>query len=409
LVTEIMNNLEAGGLDEWPEPSLRQALTSLETDRARLDAAQAQVLAELVRRGRTPEAMFGNKLSIREASRRTKTALALNDGSLPGAARLLAAGEITFEHAAALAEARPHLHEDQIESLLERARELPPDKFRRRLHQASIPRERVAEGFLTKLSDGGMQFRLTVDRYDGEVVVTALNKVLDQQWRAEHPEREATKTELPPYAQRLAQAFLEMCRRISSGNPPSPPHDDTACDTNGGDANLAGEDSMKKPGGWTNPTPEAFFLIPYPMMLLDAEAAGICTTINGDPIPAAVVRKMLVDAKIYPVVLSGEGEILDFGRGRRLFSATQRKAMAVRDGTCQFADCDKPIPYTQAHHTVPWSRGGLTNLGDGAPVCDEHHGKLTEGGYRIERRDGKTYTYDPNGTRIYVRDNRWRL
>jgi len=49
--------------------------------------------------------MFGSAVSPREAPRRTKTAVALSDGSLPGAAEALAVGEAGFEHVAEVADA----------------------------------------------------------------------------------------------------------------------------------------------------------------------------------------------------------------------------------------------------------------------------------------------------------------
>ena len=48
----VLVRVEAGGLDRWPEPALRWALADIERSRARVDADQAVVLAELVRRGR---------------------------------------------------------------------------------------------------------------------------------------------------------------------------------------------------------------------------------------------------------------------------------------------------------------------------------------------------------------------
>ena len=68
----VLVGVEAGGLDCWPEPDLRSALADIEGLRARVDADQAVVLAEVVRRGRVPEAMFGSAVSPREAQRRTK-------------------------------------------------------------------------------------------------------------------------------------------------------------------------------------------------------------------------------------------------------------------------------------------------------------------------------------------------
>jgi YD repeat-containing protein len=33
---------------------------------------------------------------------------------------------------------------------------------------------------------------------------------------------------------------------------------------------------------------------------------------------------------------------------------------------------------------------------------------LTNGGYRLERRNGTTYTYNPNGQLIHQRNNQWK-
>ena len=84
--------IEAGGLDQWSDAQLTASVPAIEHARGRLDADQALVLAELVRRGRAPETMFGTLMSPHEAQRRTKTAVALADGSLPGVAARVGGG-----------------------------------------------------------------------------------------------------------------------------------------------------------------------------------------------------------------------------------------------------------------------------------------------------------------------------
>ena len=68
---DVLLRVEAGGLDCWADPDLKAALLDIEALRGRVDAAQAVVLAALVRRGRVPEAMFGATVSPNEAQRRT--------------------------------------------------------------------------------------------------------------------------------------------------------------------------------------------------------------------------------------------------------------------------------------------------------------------------------------------------
>ncbi|HUP75230.1 MAG TPA: HNH endonuclease signature motif containing protein [Acidimicrobiales bacterium] len=102
----------------------------------------------------------------------------------------------------------------------------------------------------------------------------------------------------------------------------------------------------------------------------------------------------------------GDGEVLDVGRGRRFFGRAQKKAAAVRDLSCLFADRDKPIRYADYHHCIPWADGGLTDIGNAGPTCNGCHDLLTNHGYRLERRNGTTYTYAPDGQLIRQRNNR---
>ena len=86
-------------------------------------------------------------------------------------------------------------------------------------------------------------------------------------------------------------------------------------------------------------------------------------TSTGESLSASEVRRLACTAGIIPIVLGGAGEILDLGRSRRLFSSSQRKAMAVRDRHCRAEGCDIPAAWCEAHHAhTPWSRGGRTDL-----------------------------------------------
>ena len=172
---------------------------------------------------------------------------------------------------------------------------------------------------------------------------------MDRQWRAAHPDRADEKLERPPYGQRLAAAFLEMCRDALAGQP-ADPSTTTADGAPDGDAAPAPTKAPQRA------EPEIMIVITKEKMFDDAEAAGICTTIDGVPLPVEMVRKLLVDAKIYPVVLGGDGEILDFGRARRFFTSAQKKAAAVRDLSCQFGDCDNTHPLRRLPPLHPLGR-----------------------------------------------------
>ncbi|MGG7380223.1 HNH endonuclease signature motif containing protein, partial [Escherichia coli] len=51
----------------------------------------------------------------------------------------------------------------------------------------------------------------------------------------------------------------------------------------------------------------------------------------------------------------------------------QRIALALRDGGCTAEGCDRPAGWCHAHHDIPFSQGGPTNLEHGRLLCARHH------------------------------------
>jgi hypothetical protein len=107
--------------------------------------------------------------------------------------------------------------------------------------------------------------------------------------------------------------------------------------------------------------------------------------LTGDRISASEARRLACNAKIIPAVLGGGSLPLDLGRARRLFSATQRLAMAVRDNTCRAEGCDIPANWCEAHHLHPWEHGGRTDIDDGVLLCSHHHHRVHDTSYLVER------------------------
>ena len=284
-----MVRIEAGGLDLWSDAQLAAAVPALEMSRCRVDSDQALLLAELVRRGRVPESMFGSKVSPREAQRRTKIAVALADGSLPGAADALAAGAITLAHVAVLVEVLDRLPDGAVTELLVLAAKESPDKFRRSALRRARPVAEVGEGSTGVSSSGGRWFRFSFDGHEGTIALNGLEATMDRQWRAAHPDRADEKLDRPHYNQRLAAAFLEMSRNALAGQPIGDATGDGAERTEGA------APIVKAP---QRAEPEIMIVVTHEKLFGDAEAAGICTTIDGVPLPVETVRKLLVDAKI---------------------------------------------------------------------------------------------------------------
>jgi hypothetical protein len=111
---------------------------------------------------------------------------------------------------------------------------------------------------------------------------------------------------------------------------------------------------------------------------------GTGAIVGGTSLSASAIRRLACTANIIPVVLGGQGEILDLGRIRRLASPAQRKALALRDETCRAEGCTVPARWCEAHHLTPWSKGGKTNLKDLILGCSHHHHLMHDPRYEYE-------------------------
>ena len=109
------------------------------------------------------------------------------------------------------------------------------------------------------------------------------------------------------------------------------------------------------------------------------EGLGSAVLDTGTEISAEQARRLACNATLLPLVLGGNSRVLDLGLGQRLFDRHQRIALARRDGGCVWPGCDRPPSMCEAHHLCPWSRGGATDLSNGALVCGFHH-RLLHGG-----------------------------
>ena len=116
---------------------------------------------------------------------------------------------------------------------------------------------------------------------------------------------------------------------------------------------------------------------------LDFEALkqGIGTAVlsTGDEMSASQARRFACNAQLIPVVLDGKSKILELGLAKRLFGRYQRIGLANRDKGCCWKGCDRPPAWCEAHHLQWWSRGGPTDLKNGALFCFYHHHLMHNG------------------------------
>ncbi|VXB79561.1 conserved hypothetical protein [Microbacterium sp. 8M] len=119
------------------------------------------------------------------------------------------------------------------------------------------------------------------------------------------------------------------------------------------------------------------------------------------PVSIDTVRRMAGGGRVTRWVCGDDGEILNWGRERRLFTRAQRLALTERDGGCAF--CGLPPGMTKAHHIDWWARDhGTTDLTNGILLCETCHHLVHDNGWDI-RIDGtgihaKVWFLPPPGT-----------
>ncbi|MGW6172905.1 DUF222 domain-containing protein [Arthrobacter sp. NPDC055138] len=128
---------------------------------------------------------------------------------------------------------------------------------------------------------------------------------------------------------------------------------------------------------------------------LAGKLTGPAHPVFGHPVSAKTVRRLACDASIIPVVLGSQSEVLDLGRASRFFTPAVRKALAVRDCGCAFPGCTMPAVWCEAHHVVPWYRGGRTNVNNGVLLCIFHHDLVEQGDWEIAVEDGIPWFIPP--------------
>jgi hypothetical protein len=108
------------------------------------------------------------------------------------------------------------------------------------------------------------------------------------------------------------------------------------------------------------------------------KAAGLDT---GDRISAGQARRLACNAGLVPVVLDKASVPVDLGRRSRLFTDTQRTALATGHDTCAADGCERPYAWCELHHWDPWQRGGRSDLRNAVPLCHFHHRRVHDTGF----------------------------
>lgn len=374
-------------VDGMDADALRQVVLGVEQLRRALDATQAHALAELVDR-QVVERTDGTSTTrwlAREAQlpsgvarQRVAVATALRHRLPEQVDRALTDGHITFDHARVIAEATNERNQqplaEELDRHLDSARRAHVFHVWRRGFQARAalldhdgtfdPNAELARNRLgLSPSDDFMAVRGELVGDHALVVRDTIEALADELFLA-YTRDHSTNPEIavPDRSTLRALALEEACRRALARDP-----DDTAPPRTQVHLVLHGR-----------PTGDGGLAID-----------PIAFDRDGCPWLVSDVAVLLCDASVAATVLDGLGLPADSGRSSRVPGPRLRRALEVRDGGCAHPGCDRPPRHCDAHHIVPWERGGRTDLRNLVLLCRRHH--------RVAHRHGWELTLGADG------------
>jgi hypothetical protein len=367
-VVERLERLEPSTLDVGAVAAGLRDLSRLKGFVATLEVAFARRADELAATGSGAPAdeLLGSAThcSRQEATRTARRAETLAD--LPAVSAQLGAGRIGTEHADVLAAVTRRLDDDDRDTLVSLDDELArtaaastPAQFRRHV-------ERICDQLA---ADRGLE------RTERQRNATTLAKGIDHHtgmyWlRAEfHPEAGA----------RLFRAIDAETAALATqtGRADSIDRNRLAADALVELATAANR--TRRPG-----RAEILTLVDLATITDGLHPDSVCELDDGTPLPVATIRRLACDAHIIPVVLGGDGVVLDVGRSRRLATIDQRRALRAMYRTCGIGDCDIPFDRCEIHHLDEWdAHHGHTDLDRLLPACSRHHHLVHEGGWQL--------------------------
>ena len=278
---------------------------------------------------------------------------------LPTTAEALAAGAITAQQAAMIAEAAEESSIDEGE-LLAAAGHQPIDVFGRTVRdhvnertagedlEERRRRQRQRREFSMRPQVDGM-YRLNgwLDPLAGAKVQTALGAEYRRLVKAADPKNR------PTTAQLYADAFEALVTRQGKGKPLRTTLVVVA------DYDLVAD------------------------QLADPRLA------DGTPLAADEFLQLALEAEILPALFDTQGQPLWLGRAYRDATTAQRIALAVRDKGC--VGCGMANSFCEPHHIDYWDNGGPTDIDNLCLLCGHCHHK------EIHSKRGATITREPHG------------
>lgn len=135
-------------------------------------------------------------------------------------------------------------------------------------------------------------------------------------------------------------------------------------------------------------------IITIPLTYLQ-NGTGAGRLADGYQISPSLAGYLGCDAEVIPAFQDSDGNLINLGRAKRLFTGPARTALELRDRGCAWPGCTRPISWCEAHHVLPWHRGGKTDQNNGVLLCGYHHRQIDKGDWEVLIRAGRAWFRPP--------------
>ena len=123
---------------------------------------------------------------------------------------------------------------------------------------------------------------------------------------------------------------------------------------------------------------------------------GIAEITGTGPIPANAADRLSCNAEVSIVLFDTELKPVYEAVLSRAPTAAQRRALIARDGGC--IGCGAPPGECEAHHIIPWQRGGPTRVDNLVLVCWSCHDKIHDHNWQVVKRRNRYLLRPPDPT-----------
>ncbi len=125
----------------------------------------------------------------------------------------------------------------------------------------------------------------------------------------------------------------------------------------------------------------------------DATGELIAELSDGTRLPDAVLEELSCNTRWTGLIYDRVGDAIWRSRSRRTVTETQWQTLLTIYGGC--FHCGAPPSICQAHHIIPYSRGGATSVKNMVMVCWNCHHNIHHNNWHIQTHDENQHTLHP--------------